>query len=213
MTKNKKAKRVARSLGKTAGLSYTAARRATANGGAGAGGSGGGAGGFDGGVDAPDEGEWDGFEPISLTDLVRSCSQGECDRLIGDCIRPRGDHSSAGISVDFDLPDDVLDPSVHQIDMDESTVEVQIEEEFEGGTLACTVTAAGTLTVEGLMLKADAYTSEASELVEIFEADFNEHYSTVIFRVDVEATFLAIVNPDYEGVEDFRFDGAIAAGP
>lgn len=63
------------------------------------------------------------------------------------------------------------------------------------------------------MAKLDAYTSEASDLVEIFEADFNEHYSSVIFEVAIEATFHAIVNPDLEGVEDFTFQGASATGP
>jgi hypothetical protein len=45
---------------------------------------------------------------------------------------------------------------------------------------------------------------------DIVETDFNTHYSSVIFDLNVEATFLAILNHDYEGIEDFRFEGAVS---
>lgn len=147
---------------------------------------------------------------MSITDLVRSSLQGACDRLIGEPISYRGD-TGAGMSVDAEFPIDVTEPTVGGLDPDENTVEVQIDEEYEGGTLACNVTANAVLSIEALMSKASAYASAENGLVRIFDAEFNDHYASVIFDINVELTFLGILNPEYESVEDLTYDGAVMA--
>lgn len=96
--------------------------------------------------------------------------------------------------------------------MDEAATTIQVDEEFEGGTLACNVMTTGTLTVQVLMAKGNAVMAKEAGEVRIYDPDFNRHYSAVLFDVDVEATFLAILNPDYEGVEDFTLEGMTVIG-
>lgn len=203
VTKHKKVKQAARVLSQSAGIPYTAARRALAAGGS-AGGPGGGTG--------PGDDGWDDYEPMSLTELLASSLQEACDRLISEDIRPRGDNTPGGISISFDLPADMSEPSVYEFDVNEKSVIVYVDETFEGGTVACNVTAEATLAVEAIMAKADAYASEAAGLVRISEPEFNNHYAAVHFDFEVEMTFLAIANPEYESVESLVFDGATALG-
>jgi hypothetical protein len=206
VTKQRKSKQVARALSQEAGISYTAARRAVAGGGStnGDGGANGNGGATGGGS------SWDDYEPMSVTALLGSRLQGACDQLIGAAICPHADDRSSGISIAFDLPSDMSEPTVHEFEINETSVVVNVDEEFEGGTLGCNVTSEATLTVEALMAKADAYASADVGLVRLFEEDFNDHYASVHFDIEVEMTFLAIANPEYESVEDLTFDGAIS---
>jgi len=50
---------------------------------------------------------------------------------------------------------------------------------------------------------------EAGE-VTIEDPDFNRHYASVLFEVQVEATFLAVLNPEFEDIADFALDGITA---
>ena len=204
MTKNKQAKWAARAYGRMTGVSYTAARRATGGGGGGSGGPGGPGGG-------PTQDAWDDFEPKSLSELIAGAPQAECDRFIGEDIRGTSQPGD-GLVLDLDLPRGSSEPSVHAFHMDEATTTIDVDEEFEGGTLACNVMTTGTLTVQVLMAKGDAVMAKEAGQVRIYDADFNRHYSAVLFDVEVEVTFHAILNPEYEGVEDFRLDGMSVIG-
>ncbi len=199
MTRNKQAKQVARAHARATGVSYTAARRVTGAGGAGTRGP---------GDDLNSDGEWDDFEPQSVKELLKGAPQSECDRLIGETIRPRNNQATSGIFVDFDLAQGMSEPFVDGFDVDDASTVVEVIEEYEAGTLACNVTTSGTLTVEALMAKGEAMSAEEAGEVRVYEADFNTHYSSVLFDLEVEVTFHAIVNPEYEGVEDFTFEGA-----
>lgn len=210
MTKDKHSKRAARAYAAEHGIAYVHARRLLAGAGGGQVGS------TDppagGGHDYGDD-RFDEFKPKPLSQLIEGAPQGECDRLIGETIHPTHTRGADGIAVDLTLPSGMTEPTVHQLDIPDACVDVQVDEEFEGGTLACNVTAAGMLTIEGIMSKADAINAAEAGEVQIFEAGFNRHYSSVTFDVEVEVTFEAILNPEYEGVEDFRFAGATVIGP
>lgn len=182
MTKNRKAKRAARAYSRAAGVSYTAATRAT------------------------------DFKPKSLSELIAGAPQGVCDRLIGKDICGASEPRD-GLVLDLDLPRGSSEPSVHEFRMDDASTTIQVDEEIEGGTLVCNVVTTGTLTVQVLMAKGDAVMASEAGQVSIYDPDFNRHYSAALFDVEVEATFHAILNPEYEGVEDFRLDGMTVFGP
>lgn len=199
MTKNKKAKLAARAYSQATGVSYVAAQRLTG------GGSGGPVGpqGPDG--DGAEWDDWEGFEPMSLPELLAGAPQGACDRLIGDDIGEPGSDQLLTLNTDFIRG--VSEPTVHQFEMSDLATDIQVQEEYEGGTLACTVVTTGTLIVHALMAKGDAVMAQEAGQVEVVDPDFNRHYAAVTFEVDAEATFMAIVNPEYEGLEDFTLDG------
>lgn len=207
MTIDKQAKQAARAYASKHGISYIHARRLlTAR---------------PGGPGAPtnpptgggEDADWfDDYEPKSLYELIAGSLQGECDRLIGEPIHATEVRGTDGITVDIDLPSTMTGPSVHQFDIPDGSTDIQVDEEFEGGTVACDVTSRGTLTVEALMAKGDAINAAEAGEAEIFEADFNRHYSSVIFEVEVEVAFEAILSPEYEGIENFRFAGATVIG-
>jgi hypothetical protein len=182
MTRDKKAKKAARAYADATGISYTAARRSALI------------------HEAL-------FEPLSIEELLEGAPQGACNGLIGEPIKLLDNPNAIGVSVDLDLPEAMSDPSVHQFDVDDTSTIVYVAEEYEGGTLACNVTSTGTLTVETTMSKSDAISAAEAGEVRILEADLNRHYSTVVFDVEVEATFNAIVNPEFQTVESFSFDG------
>jgi hypothetical protein len=201
MTTNKWLKRAARKYAAEHGTSYVQARRLLAEGSQPA---------------SPDASDVEGnlFEerPMSIHELIEGAPQGTCDELVGEPIHPTHERSD-GIALDMRLPSTMTEPTVHQFDIPDVSADIQVDETFDGGTLACNVTASGMLTVEALMAKADAINASEAGEVDILEADFNRHYSSVLFDVDVDVTFEAIINPESESVEDFRFVGAVVTGP
>lgn len=187
MTKDRKAKKAARAFSRVTGVPYTVARRATAEG------------------DEADKFNWDDFEPKSLDKLLAGAPQSLGDHLIGEEIGVRG----SGSTIEIEVPDDMRDPTVHAFHIPDTTIVVQVDEEFEGGTLACNGSANGKMTVQVLMSKAEAETAIATGRASMLLADWDDDDSAVGFDLEVEVNFQAIVNPDYEGVEDVMFDGIV----
>ena len=96
---------------------------------------------------------------------------------------------------------------MHQLQVDASTIDSQVVEEFEGGTMLCSVFAEASLIVEGLMGKNDAIVSAENRLVEILDLHYNPAYALVAITAPqpVEAEFNATVTPDVESVDDVNF--------
>jgi hypothetical protein len=193
MTKDKKAKQAARDYAATHGIPYTAARRALS----GNGGKGG---------EPPTSGDdfnpWDDYpERRSVDELAKDAAMGECANRAGGDIDVTPDRSGSGPVATLELPDGIDRTLIGQIELDELSVDVQVEEEHEGGTLTCTVTAAATLTVEALMAKVDAHVAAEAGQVSLVDEDFNDHYAEVVSEHEVELTFEAIITPDTESVE------------
>lgn len=197
MTKDKKAKKAARALSKSTGVSYTAAKRAISS------------------MGSTGPGGRSGSRARTTEELIGAGIGAVCDRLVGEAVRFRGNQHLPGTWVDIDLPPGLHEPLVHQLDIDKSTVQVHVAEVYEGGTEACNVVAEGMITVEALMAKPDAIVSANRSLVTVIDADFDHDHSSVVTSVAIEAEFEAIVNPAYESVEDLAFTGAtqLAAGP
>jgi hypothetical protein len=205
MTRDKHEKRAARAYAAEHGIAYVHAKRLLA----------GRPGGQAGPIDPPPPGElgsddeWsDAYQPKSLDELVAGWPASECDRLIGQPLHATHLRGADGIALNLELLPRMSEPYIHLFDLQDDSTDIQVDEEFEGGSLACNVTTSGTLTVEALMAKGDAISAAEAGQVRIFEPDFNRHDSSVIFDVEVEVSFEAILNPEYEGVEDFRFVGA-----
>jgi hypothetical protein len=185
VTKNKQAKKDARALSQATGINYTAARRVTQN--------------------SQTVDDWD-WEPKSLEELLSGSPQGACDHLLGEEIGAVGSQST----VEMDLPDNMTEPTIAEFEVPDSTMSVQVDDEFEGGTQAVTGTAVGSMSVRVTMTPDDAAQAIASGQV-TYEEEWSETEISVSFKVEVEVRFNAIVNPDYEGVEDVTLD-AIEVG-
>lgn len=105
------------------------------------------------------------------------------------------------------------EPVVHELTADRHQTYTTAIEEFEGGTVLSTVTATARLTIDGLMDRGAA-AGAAGSLVDVLDAEWNEHYAAVVarFAVEVELQFSATTNPDYESVEDVEFVSATVLG-
>lgn len=181
MTKNKQAKKDARALSKATGMKYTAARRQTAK--------------------TQPTANWE-YEPMSLAELLAGSAQGVCDRLLGEDIGAVGSRST----VEMDLPANMTEPTIAEFDIPDSMTSVQVDEEFEGGTQAVSGSAYGTMTVRVAMTHDDAEQAIADGRA-VYDMEWSDTHTAVTFKVEVEVKFNAIVNPDYEGVEDVTLDG------
>jgi hypothetical protein len=191
MTRDKKAKKAARALKASENVSYTSARRSTPP------------------PPAPPPDDYDPVPPDdddpgrstrSVENLVMPYLQHICDNLTDESIDSLGDVEVAG-------PVRVSEAAVHQLRVDASTIDSQVVEEFEGGTMLCSVFAEASLIVEGLMGKNDATVSAENRLVEILDFHYNRAYALVAITAPqpVEAEFNATVTPDAESVDDVNF--------
>ncbi len=181
MTKNKKPKKDARALSQTAGIKYTAALRVMAN--------------------AQTVDDWE-VEPKSLEELLAGGPQGACSNLIGDQIAAPGSHSI----IEMDMPAGMYDPTVQSFDIPDHTIDVQVDEEFDGGTQACSGAATGTMRVHVVMSNEDAEAAIAAGRA-TYEEQWSDSETAVTIEVEVDVAFGAIVNPGYESVEDVTLDG------
>lgn len=180
MTKAKKAKQAARILKATLGLPYTAARR-----------------------QALASGGGNGYFFPSIESLLMPYVKDICDDLVETAVDSLGDVEPV------DVPG-LTEAEVRDLVVDLSTIDVQVVEEYEGGTEACSVFAVAELFIDGLMMKGEATMSADAGLVDVIEFDFNLHYSLVAVRQKqmIQLEFNAIATPDAESVEDFGFVGA-----
>lgn len=178
MTREKKAKAAARALKASTGLAYVAARRITS---------------------APGDDEPEHSSP-SIEELLRPSLQSVCDGLADEPIDSLGD---------IEIPDllNISEAAVSELLIDALMIDVQVIEEYDGGTKVCTVFAEANLVVEGLMSKSDAAASAESGLVEIIDFDYSRHYAQVVVAAGqaVQVQFDAIANPDAESVDDVSF--------
>ena len=76
---------------------------------------------------------------------------------------------------DIEVPGslNVSEAAVHKLQVHTSTIDVHVVEEFDNGSMVCSVFAEAALMVEGLMGKGDAAMSLANGLVEIINFDDN----------------------------------------
>lgn len=175
MTREKKAKAAARALKASAELPYTAARRLTS---------------------APGDDEPEYSSP-SIEELLKPYLQGACDALVDESIDSFGDIEVPGLL-------DVSEAAVSELQIDPSTIDVHVIEDYDGGTKVCSVFAEADLAIEGLMSKGDAVISAESGLVEIIDFDHNRHYAFVAVTATqvVQVEFDATVTQDAESVDD-----------
>ncbi|MEO6703256.1 MAG: hypothetical protein ABIP57_17440, partial [Jatrophihabitantaceae bacterium] len=133
----------------------------------------------------------------STVDLVRDAVESACDDLVG-----------------VELPDDewaasghayLESPTFYGVSPDLSTLDWQIAEEFEGGTLVGTATVRAEVSVDGYASKSDAYL-ETGELV-IIEGDYNDHTSWVATTISADIEFNLTLTPDAESVENVEYLG------
>jgi len=140
---------------------------------------------------------------LSREDLLAPYLQEACDGLAAESVDSLGN---------VELPSSLLleQADVDMISVDQSSVWVDVIEEYEGGTEVCCVFARADLLVEGLMLKGEAAMSASSGLVSITNPDYNRHYAAVVVEapVEVQVEFDATITLDTESVEDFNFIGA-----
>jgi hypothetical protein len=108
MTKNKKAKAVARALKASANLPYTVARRRT----------------------PPPDGRDPDYSTPSLEELLKPYLQHICDKLVNESIDSLGDIEVRG-------PLNVSEAAVHELQVHASTIDVQVVEEFDNGSMVC----------------------------------------------------------------------------
>lgn len=182
MTRDRKRKQAVRERQAQTGEPYVVARRATA-------------------AQPLVEDEW---TPPSVEELLLPGLRHELDRLLDADVASLGD-------IDITtLP--VSEPTVAGFELDASTVYVDPVEEYEGGTLVCNVTATASLSVQGLMAKADAVAAVESGMAEYVDEDFNRHYALVLLREPrmLEVEFDATVTPEIEDVADVNFSGSTA---
>jgi hypothetical protein len=188
---NKKAKKIARVLKASEGISYTSARRATP---------------------PPPPDDYDDLFPpdediprrsaLSVEVLVKPLLQHKCDDLADEPVDSLGDVEVRGqVTVD--------EAAVHQLQIDPTTIDVHVIEEFEGGTMLCSLFAEASLTVEGLMRKNDAATAAEKSLVQILE-HHSQDYALVAITTPqaIQVEFDATVTPEAESVDDLNFVGA-----
>jgi hypothetical protein len=159
MTRDKKAKKIARALKASEGISYTSARRA---------------------APPPPPDDYDdlflpdedtpGYSTPSVEKLVKPLLKHICDDFAGESIDSLGDVEVSGQVT-------VGEAAVYQLQIDPSTVDAHVIEEFEGGTMLCSVFAEASLTVEGLMRKSDAAAAAENRLVQILEHHHSQDYA------------------------------------
>jgi hypothetical protein len=178
MTREKKAKAAARALKASTGLSYIAARRMTSG---------------------PGDDEPQHSIP-SIEELLEPYLLGVCDGLADEPIDSLGDIEIPGFL-------QISEATVSALQINTLTIDVQVIEEYEGGTQVCTVFAEADLVVEGLMFKSDASAWVESGFVKIIDFDHNRHYARVIVAAGqaIEVEFDAIVTLDAESVDDVNF--------
>jgi hypothetical protein len=217
MTKDRKAKDAARALKSSEDTPYVLARRLEAdargphNNGddkAVPGGSGGVGAEY---APGPDISEWDDFDPPSAEELLLGAVEGWAESQVNEPV----DHVGApgGLALGIDLPSGMSDPFVQEIVVHPTSLDVQVHEEFDGGTLGCNVTAEADVVIEGMMSKAEAISAETAGEVKFVDFDFTEHTASVALTAWIEATFIAIVTPESEMVDDVIFEGAVQLGP
>lgn len=181
MTKNKKAKAAARAMKASANLPYTVARRRT----------------------PPPDGYDPDYSTPSLEALLKPHLQHVCDKLVEESIDSLGDIEVPG-------PLNVSKAAVHELQVHTSTIDVHIVEEFDNGSMVCSVFAEAALMAEGLMGKGEAAISVENGLVEIIDFDYDGLYALVAVTAAqaVEVEFDATVTLDAESVDDINFISA-----
>lgn len=194
MTRDKKAKKIARALKASEGIRYTSARRATP-------------------PPPPDDDYYDdlfpdddppGYSTPSVENLVKPLLQHICDDFAGESIDSLGHVEVSGQVT-------VGEPAVYQLQVDPTTIDVHLIEEFEGGTVLCSVFAEASLTVEGLMRKSDATAAAENRLVQILEHPSQDYALVAITAPQaIQVEFDATVTPEAESVDDLNF---ISANP
>jgi hypothetical protein len=197
MTRDKKAKKIARAWKDVQSTSYTSARRATPP--------------PSGGnppppIDYDDEdltppGDDDaGYSTPSVEKLVKPLLQRLCDDLADEPINSLQDVQPAELA-------GLSDTAVGELKVDLDTVDANVIERYEGGTMVCSVFAEASLTVEGLMTESAAATAAENGVVEILEHHIDRGHALVAITVPqaVQVEFDATVTPDAGSVDDLNF--------
>lgn len=182
MTKNRKQKKAARARKEETGEPYMAARRATSE---------------------PQEYSMDDFDEFLTTEeLILAAMEGVGEGLVGESVRVPNSSDMSGLLL-YDLPDDLLEPSIHQAEMPTEGISIDIVEEYERGMELCIASGTATLRIEGYMTKANAYASEAVGLVVILDPDASKHEARVLVEdeVAVELQFDLLVSQEYQSIE------------
>ncbi len=187
MTSDKKQKAEARALARDAGISYAAARRRLRE------------------VNASEVPERDPNE------LVGAGLQACCDGLVGDPIKTPEEGWAADL-YELDLPRQLEDPVVVELVLDLGTIDLHVEEEYEGVMQACDGTVQGVLVVGGYLPKGDAYALEGHDDVTVTDPDWNRHYASVETRCGVGVEFQAMVDVAAESVEDLEISAVTQHG-
>jgi len=133
----------------------------------------------------------------SAFDLVGDAVESACDELVGEDL-PDEEWAISGHSY-------VESPTFYSVSPDLSTLDWQIVEEFEGGTLVGTATVRAEVSVDGYASKSDAYL-ETGEIV-ILDGDYNDHSSWVATTVSADLEFNLTLTPDAESVENVEYIG------
>lgn len=151
-------------------------------------------------------GELEEYEPISISDLVRSAVMTEVLNLVGEPISAGGEERSVGLDFsEIDIPPELESPTVSYVMADEASVDWETYETYEEETLLIRATVDADVEVEGAVFKPDYYVmGEEFSAIE----DLNDHYLQATLNVAARLVFQLRVEAGVGLVEYTEFETA-----
>lgn len=143
-------------------------------------------------------------DPDGLTGVLYTAADDWSSRQVGqelDDVWPGFDQTSSLSRLES--------PEIHELIVRPSTVDFEVDEEYEGGTLSTKFVIAADLSVEGLLYKSDALGAADSDTAVMLDFDHNDHFSRVVAvpPIRVELEFDATVSPDTQTLHDLQLLG------
>ncbi|WP_276822162.1 PIN domain-containing protein [Mycolicibacterium mageritense] len=135
--------------------------------------------------------------PPELDELLRDRIEAACEDLVGEDIGAASEEPATKFDIEIPMVDNA---TVAEVMPDMSTLSVDVQEDFEGGTVIGEATVQAEVRFEGYATKADTYTEAGDWTVTNF--DWNDHYAAVEGEFEAEIDFrFVVVNEDVETLE------------
>lgn len=143
--------------------------------------------------------ELEGYEGYSEEELAVGLASGLRDQLLSE--RLVLDVTQAGLYiVGLDLPEELMDPELHSLEVHEGQRSWEPYDQYEGGIVLGSATVPATVRIDGFVNRDDLETGNASSYVEVDE-EYGEDLVWVLIERTVELKYQATVNQASEHAE------------
>jgi len=140
---------------------------------------------------------------VPLAEFLQPSIISASEELVGDEFDTSVEDYGSG-SFDLSLPPELETATLYNIDLDLSTLTVDVYDTYDETTVLATATVHGEATFDGFVYKADYYANDPD--VEVWDSDWNDHYVWAATHRQLELVFNVTADVAGETVDEVTLE-------